>query len=213
MKKIKLLLAFLLFAAATTYTYAQVGIGTAVPNQSAMLELSSSTKGLIIPRLSLTGNNDTATVTKGNVTSLLVYNTNTVAGANPVTPGFYYWDSTKWQRMATGDELSTATTAPAAELVGNTTNDFTFVNTAYTSILANAVTVAITITLPAPSAATKGKKYFVKKTDTNTVNAVTVVSSGTNITIDGQTSIVGAMPQQGWVFMNDGTSWYIVARI
>ncbi len=34
---------------------AQVGIGTASPSSSAQLDVSSSTKGILIPRIALTG--------------------------------------------------------------------------------------------------------------------------------------------------------------
>lgn len=81
---------------------AQVGIGTTTPEGA--LDVSSTTEGLLIPRISLTATN-VATVTTPT-TSELVYNTNTSAvGPNQVTPGFYYWDTTSslWIRIATGN--------------------------------------------------------------------------------------------------------------
>jgi len=67
---------------------------------SAMLDVSSTTKGLLIPRVALTGTTDVTTITSGNVQSLLVFNTATVSD---VTPGYYYWDAAaiKWQRFTT----------------------------------------------------------------------------------------------------------------
>ncbi|UOK42598.1 MULTISPECIES: hypothetical protein [Flavobacterium] len=78
---------------------AQVGIGTTSP--TGALDITSSTDGLVIPRISLTATN-VATVTTPT-TSELVYNT---ATSGDVTPGFYYWDSTKWVRLNTGTNSS-----------------------------------------------------------------------------------------------------------
>jgi Peptidase_G2, IMC autoproteolytic cleavage domain len=80
-----------------------VGIGTASPSASAQLQVNSSTKGVLIPNLALTATNIAAPVT-APATSLLVYNTAT-AGVSPnnVTPGYYYWNSTAWQRFDTGN--------------------------------------------------------------------------------------------------------------
>jgi uncharacterized protein (TIGR02145 family) len=56
------------------------------PNSSAMLDVSATNKGLLIPNVALSGTNDAATISTPAV-SLLVYNT---SGANGVTPGYYY---------------------------------------------------------------------------------------------------------------------------
>lgn len=70
--------------------YAQVGIGTPLPNNSAQLEIVSSNKGVLIPRLSLTSLTDASSISNGNVEGLIVYNMSTVSG---MTLGFYYWSS------------------------------------------------------------------------------------------------------------------------
>ncbi len=93
-KKI-LFIAILLFL---KHTYAQVGIGTTNPNGSAQLELLSSDKGLLIPRLELTSSTDISTITNGNVESLLIYNT---VAVSDVTQGFYYWSGSKWEKIVT----------------------------------------------------------------------------------------------------------------
>jgi hypothetical protein len=81
--------------------HAQVGIGTNSPNSSAKLEVSATDKGFLPPRVTLTGTTDVATIASP-ATGLLVYNTAT-AGTSPnnVTPGFYYYDGSKWQRLIT----------------------------------------------------------------------------------------------------------------
>lgn len=76
-------------------------VNGATPNASSVLDISSTSKGLLIPRVSLTSTTVTSPVTSP-LTSLLVYNTSTV---NDVTPGYYYWNGTSWQRFDTGNTI------------------------------------------------------------------------------------------------------------
>lgn len=76
-------------------TNGQVGIGTTSPHNSAILDVSGSNKGLLVPRVSLTGTNDVSTITSPE-TSLLIYNTSTTTGTNAVNPGFYYYNGSVW---------------------------------------------------------------------------------------------------------------------
>lgn len=69
---------------------AQVGINTTTPDASSMLDISSTNKGLLIPRVSIPNLNAAAPIISP-ATSLLVYNTNGTTGV-----GFYYWDGLKW---------------------------------------------------------------------------------------------------------------------
>jgi hypothetical protein len=61
------------------------GIGTTTPNASALLELNSSTQGLLISRMSK-GQRDAIV---SPATGLMIYQTNS-------TPGFYYYSGTAW---------------------------------------------------------------------------------------------------------------------
>ena len=65
-----------------------VGINSdgSTPDKSAILDISSVNQGLLIPRITLTGVNDAATIATP-ATSLLVYNLTSGSG---LTPGFYY---------------------------------------------------------------------------------------------------------------------------
>ena len=84
----------------TVHSFAQnVGINAsgASPNVSAMLDIASTSEGLLIPRVTLQSNTDATTIVNGNVTSLLVYNTTAAgAGSAAVYPGYYYWNGSKW---------------------------------------------------------------------------------------------------------------------
>ena len=64
------------------------GIGTTKPDSSSLLEIKSTKKGLLIPRMTQAQRNAIALPAKG----LLIYQTN-------VTPGFYYFDSS-WKAVA-----------------------------------------------------------------------------------------------------------------
>lgn len=88
----------LLITGVISFAQAQnVGIGLATPNPSAKLDISATNQGVLLPRVALTSSTDATTITNGNVPSLLVYNTATISD---VSPGFYYWTGTVWQRMA-----------------------------------------------------------------------------------------------------------------
>ena len=112
MKKILWILIFL-----PCMIWAQVGVNTTAPN--AMLDVQSTTNGVLIPRVQLTSLTDNTTIINpaGGAlpTSTLVYNI-AAAGVSPnnVQPGFYYWNNTalRW--------IPIAATA-GWELDGNTT--------------------------------------------------------------------------------------------
>ncbi|MBO9616186.1 MAG: hypothetical protein J7619_26060 [Dyadobacter sp.] len=84
----------LLAAFLTLFTFiasAQVGIGTISPDGSAQLDVQSTTKGALIPRML---DSDRTAITSP-ATGLLVYQTNGAAG-------FYYFDGTNWQPLMYG---------------------------------------------------------------------------------------------------------------
>lgn len=93
-------LLFALFVAISTAAFAQVGIGTNTPDASSMLEVKSSSKGFLPPRVALTASNSAAPVT-APATGLLVYNT-ALAGSSPydVAPGYYFWNGSAWVKLA-----------------------------------------------------------------------------------------------------------------
>lgn len=70
-------------------TTGSAGIGTTDPNPSALLEISSTTKGILVPRM--TKSQRDAIVSPA--TGLLIYQTN-------LTPGFYFFDGTSWGAVA-----------------------------------------------------------------------------------------------------------------
>lgn len=95
---------FLLLMFCPMITLAQVGIGTNNPSASAKLQIdadpSSDAKGLLPPRISLSAANLIAPFTSTPAPGILIYNLAT-AGTSPdnVTPGYYYYDGSRWQRL------------------------------------------------------------------------------------------------------------------
>ncbi|MBN8642519.1 MAG: hypothetical protein J0L86_11970 [Flavobacteriales bacterium] len=124
MKKSTTLLAFFI----SILSYAQIGVNTLTPN--GMLDVSSTTNGLLIPRVALTANNVAAPVVNpqgGALTiSTLVYNTNPVAGVNGLTVGYHYWDGSRWISFTGGNSRdwslngNTSTNDPAAPVTYGT---------------------------------------------------------------------------------------------
>src|SRR5690606_6640299 len=102
----------LLTIAGTTVATAQVaeqkiGDNNLIMNQNAVLDIESTNKGLLLPRLELTATDDFAPLT-AHVEGMTVYNTATAGTApNNVTPGYYYNNGTQWVRIATGADIKT----------------------------------------------------------------------------------------------------------
>ncbi len=88
-------------AGTNTYnTTGNVGIGTASPSASALLDLTSNSQGLLPPRVALTAKSGTSSPITSPTTGLIVYNTASAGtGADAVTPGYYYYNGTIWTRM------------------------------------------------------------------------------------------------------------------
>ena len=89
MNRLKCIVALsLLFLSSSVYS--QVGIGTTTPHSSSVLEMKSSSKGFLPPRIALTSVSDATTISSP-ATGLLIFNTAS-AGSTPynVTPGYYY---------------------------------------------------------------------------------------------------------------------------
>lgn len=106
--KIYASLAFVLCVAANNLTAqntfpatGRVGIGTTSPNASALLEIKSTSKGLLVPRMTKAQRDAIG----GPATSLLIYQTDN-------TPGFYYYAGSSWKAV-------TPATSNAWLLTGN----------------------------------------------------------------------------------------------
>ncbi len=69
------------------------GIGTASPDGTAILDVTSSNKGVLLPRVALTSATDKVTISNP-ATGLLVYNT----GTSTLTyVGYVFWNGSEWR--------------------------------------------------------------------------------------------------------------------
>lgn len=93
-----------------------VGIGTTKPDQSAALDISSSTKGLLMPRMSLQQRSAIQNPAQG----LVIYQTDFLSG-------FYFYDGTEWKGMTS--QNSVAGIDGDWTLVGNTPSATDFIGT------------------------------------------------------------------------------------
>lgn len=154
---------------------AQVAINPtgSAANSSAMLDVYSTTKGLLIPRVALTSTSSASPTTSPEV-SLLVYNT---ATANDVIPGYYYWDGSKWVRLqATGtgiQKLSTVTKTTSGAIAK--TDNMVFASG------------DITLTLPAVTSEDNGLEISVKDIGTH-MDVITVTGATGTEYIDASLS-------------------------
>jgi hypothetical protein len=96
MKTLIFLLSLLLFSSGAGAQNVGINNDGSDPDNSAMLDVKSTDKGFLPPRIALTATNSANPVTTP-ADGLLVYNTAT-AGASPnnVVPGYYYWNGTAW---------------------------------------------------------------------------------------------------------------------
>ena len=72
---------------------AQVGINTTTPDPSSMLDIQSTAKGLLIPRMTLVERNNISSPAQG----LMVYQTDN-------TPGFYYYNGSTWSAIVAAED-------------------------------------------------------------------------------------------------------------
>jgi hypothetical protein len=99
MRTVKLLLipVFILCSGLINPSVAQVKITDGADlsiDDNSLLEMESSSRGLLIPRMAINNVNQPAPLTAPVPVGMLVYST-----GGTVTDGFYYWTGTLWQRF------------------------------------------------------------------------------------------------------------------
>lgn len=85
---------------------AQVGVGTTNPHSSAILDVNASNKGFLLPRLSITGKADNATVSSP-ANGLIVYNQNAAGTGNNVVVAnsLYFRQNSSWEKFGSVTEI------------------------------------------------------------------------------------------------------------
>tara|TARA_R100001369_G_scaffold91677_1_gene133668 strand:+ start:6012 stop:6719 length:708 start_codon:yes stop_codon:yes gene_type:complete len=90
----KNLITIIICVSTSIISYSQVGIGTITPDPSSMLEISSTTSGILTPRMTTT---QRTTITNPAI-GLLVYDTDENA--------FYFYDGGSWVRLSSENSTS-----------------------------------------------------------------------------------------------------------
>lgn len=128
-------LSLVLLSSTASYAQNNVGINTSSPNPSAALDVTSSTQGVLVPRML---SSDRSAITSP-ATGLLVYQTDGTAG-------FYYYNGSAWVALGSGGSattdasLLTAGTLADARLSSNVTLKGNTFNTANNLVSLNGST-------------------------------------------------------------------------
>jgi len=157
MKNIFTLLAAVLL---TATTFAQVGIGTSTPHASAALDLTSTTGGLLLPRMT----NAQCQAISPPVAGLMVYVTDLNGGS------FVFYDGNSWSAFVTN-----CTTVPDAPTIGTAT--------------AADSGATVSFTAPSSNGGSTITSYTATATSTTDTHTISVTQSGSgSITVTGLTN-------------------------
>ena len=198
----KQIFTFLVAVLITASTYAQVGIGTSSPDASAALDITSTTKGLLIPRMT----NAQRLAIASPVGGLQVFVTDFDGGS------FMFYDGTKW------GTLSFTKTIPDAPIIsgvapGNTEAIISFTapssngGSAITSYTATSNPGAITGTVSQEGSGditvtglTNGTGYTFTVNATNTIGTSAASAASSSVVPVVSPPQVGDFYQGGVVF-------------
>jgi hypothetical protein len=172
----------------TLFSKAQVKIGNnpGTINANSLLELESTDKGFLPPRVSLNSLSSVSPLTGTVPAGMLVFSSGGI-----LTDGYYYWSGTEWKRLGNGEKNLVTKTANAtltkAEDLVMASND-------------------ITLTLPAVTAADNGLEITIKNMGSHT--DLITVQGNSGATIDGiaNSKLTRYM---GATFVVSGTNWII----
>jgi hypothetical protein len=170
------------------YANGQVKIGNNPNsiNANSLLELESTDKGFLPPRIALNSTASVAPLTGTVPNGMLVYST-----GGSLADGFYYWNGTAWKLLATS-ELNTVTKTADATL----TKTETFV------LASNDITLA----LPAITASDNGLSITVKNAGSHT-DMITIQGDG-GATIDDKAAS-RLTRYCGQTYVANGGNWVI----
>lgn len=125
----KIFIAFL-FAILTCNLYAQTGIGSKQPSNSAILDLNAANLGLKGPEIELQNINDVTTIPNPTA-GLIVYSTkNNGTPPNQVfANAYYYWNGTSWFHIPTTRVVQEISTTGVFVISSNDNQTISDINT------------------------------------------------------------------------------------
>lgn len=173
-----------------------VGIGTTTPDASAILDITSTNKGVLIPRVALNDYTTSSPVTSPTE-GLLIYN-----ATGTEAHGFWYWDGTQWVQVGSGSSsggtLDDAYNFGGAGLGRTITADNGSVEINMTSSATN--TEGLTVTAANGSSGTPSSAIYVMSSgvgasiyaeNTNTANPYNTIQASSNSTNQYTSAIAG----------------------
>jgi hypothetical protein len=183
----------------TATTYAQVGIGTATPDVSTVLDVQSTTKGFLLPRMTETERDNIASPATG----LVVWCTNcglegelqffngsawTKSGVLPgtVQGQMRYWNGTDWVVIPSGTEgqvLTYANGVPTWTQFGNTLPDAPTIET----VVAGNAQATVPFTAPSSDGGSAITSYTAISSPGGITGTISQSGSG-SITVTGLTN-------------------------
>ncbi len=177
---------------------AQVKIGTAPEtiNDASLLELESSTQGLLLPRVALVNTTTRTLVGSASIQGMTVYNT---ANTGDVTEGLYTHDGTKWVKVGV-----TASSIPTWRDYSSSSDLLILASDGNNFIrLTSGVT---NVTLPIPTTDMIGKVFTVF--NLNGATSPLIISISPILYPYITTNVPNVNTLGGYQFITDGTNWY-----
>lgn len=111
---------YLIIGLVVNVSYAQVGIGTTTPNESSMLDIQSTTKGILIPRMT----SAERTVIASPANGLLVFDT--------TSKSFWFYNVNTWKELVSSSSIVDADDDTKVEV--EKTSDSDEINFSTTSV-------------------------------------------------------------------------------
>ena len=198
----------------TSTSMAQVGIGTNNPSSSAILELSSTSKGFLPPRMSESEKNAISSPVAG----LMIYQVNN-------SPGLYYYTGSAWTGPLTVSDLTgylkadgTVTATGSLNLggqkvvnVATPTASTDAANKSYVDGLSGGLTwkeSVVNLVSSAPATPATGSRYILSASwGGGSANQIGTYngSTWTFTTPSNRDAVFATVPSNGYVY--NGTSW------
>lgn len=116
MKKIILTLTLVLTSIACLKSQVKVGDNPNSINANSLLELESTNKGFLPPRVALNNLNSTSPLSGATPVGMIVYSL-----GGTLANGLYEWNGIKWQNLLTADQPYASVTSNITQVVTSTT--------------------------------------------------------------------------------------------
>lgn len=182
----RLLPLLLLRIASATMSQVKIGDNPNTINSNSVLEIESTNKGFLPPRIALNDKSSIAPLTGTVPAGMLVF-----SSGGTLADGYYYWNGTAWRLVETQGLNTVSKTADATLLKTET------------MVLASN---DITLTLPVVTASDNGLEISIKNVGTH-VHLVTVIPNG-SATIDEKANIK-LTRYQAHTFVASGGNWVL----